>query len=267
MHVTFIGAGAIASEVFTRLEPYRNALEITAIVRSGAATASRGRAVDSTWRGVPVHAALPGHGYCDLLIEMAADSAVLQHVVPALRNGVPCFICSVGALAAPEVQAAVRGAAQQGGTTAQLMTGAIGALDALAAAAVGGLVSVHYTGRKPPRAWAGTLAEANGPLDSLTSPTIIFEGNARDAALKYPLNANVAATVALSGVGFDKTRVTLVADPCVDCNVHHIEAAGSFGRLDFCAHNLPSPDNPKTSAIAAWSVVRAVLDRVSAFRS
>jgi len=258
MHVTFIGAGAIASEVFDRLAPYHNALHISAVVRSD--TSSR------TWHDVPVYASLP-NDYCDLVIEMAGEAAVTQHVVPALRNGVPCFICSVGALAAPQVQAAVRGAAQQGGTTAQLMSGAIGSLDALAAAAVGGLDRVHYTGRKPPAAWEGTPAQAQGALDKLTSPTVIFEGSARDAALKYPQNANVAATIALSGVGLDKTRVTLIADPCVDCNVHHIEASGAFGRLDFCSHNLASPDNPKTSALAAWSVVRAVLDRVSAFRS
>ena len=265
LRVTFIGAGAIAAEVHSQLAAHSDAVRIAAVVRSAAADTAPEPGVAPGWHGVPVVAAVPWDA-SDLVIEMAGIGAVIEHVVPALRRGIPCFICSVGALAVQQVADEVRAAAEQGGTSAQLMSGAIGAIDALAAAAVGGLDSVHYTGRKPPQAWSGTPAEAQWPLDLLTVPTVVFEGSARQAALQFPKNANVAATVALAGVGFDRTRVTLIADPGADCNVHHIAAAGAFGELAFSAHNLPSPDNPKTSALTAWSVVRAVLNRVDALR-
>ena len=46
-------------------------------------------------------------------------------------------------------------------------------------------------------------------------------------------------------------------------NVHEIEVEGDFGRLLTRTENVPSPDNPKTSFLAALSAVatlRQVLD-------
>ena len=90
-----------------------------------------------------------------------------------------------------------------------------------------------------------------------------FSGNARDAALEYPKNANVAASVALAGIGFDDTRVELVADPGIDRNVHEVLARGDFGRCEFCIEGLALPGNPRSSAITAMSVVREILGGVS----
>ncbi|CAN7770189.1 aspartate dehydrogenase [Variovorax sp. LjRoot175] len=178
----------------------------------------------------------------------------------------PCFICSVGALAAPQVLAEILAAAKAGRTFAQLITGAVGAIDALAAAAIGGLDSVRYTGRKPPSAWLGTPAASVGPLADLSAATVVFQGSAREASLGFPKNANVASTIALAGIGLDRTEVTLIADPAVDCNVHHLVAHGAFGKLEFTSHNLPSPDNPRTSGLVAHSVARAILNQVSPLR-
>ena len=191
----------------------------------------------------------------DLVVDCAGHPGLLGHGAAFLRRGVPVLSASLGALADQDVYLDLQSAAQDGQTQLHLASGAIGALDALSAAKIGGLDEVRYTGVKPPQSWRGTKAEAVVDLDALNGPATLFEGSARGAALNYPKNANVAAAVALAGLGFDQTQACLIADPKAAGNTHTISAKGSFGTFEFSICGASLPDTPRTSALAAMSMV------------
>jgi aspartate dehydrogenase len=262
LHVSMIGCGAIGVGVMELLKSDPEVVFDVVIVPENK--------VDST---LPlVHALAPQarvaarlDGQCpDLLIECAGHQAIEEHILPALERGIPCMVVSVGALSTPGLAERLEEAARRGKTQVQLLSGAIGAIDALSAAKIGGLDSVVYTGRKPPQAWKDTPAEALFALDELEQATVIFEGTAREAARLYPKNANVAATLSLAGLGMDHTRVRLLADPAVTENVHHVEAKGAFGGFELTMRGKPLAANPKTSALTVFSVVRALGNRAHA---
>ena len=169
----------------------------------------------------------------------------------------------VGSLADAAREQRVVSAARQSGRQVLLPAGAIGGIDWLAAANLAGLTQVTYRSRKPPRAWAGSPAEQLLNLNTLNQAATFFQGTARDAAQHYPKNANVAATVALATLGFDATRVELVADPAVSGNIHEIDAAGSAGTISVRIDGKPDPANPRTSMLTAYSAVRGILNRAA----
>ncbi|WP_306223831.1 aspartate dehydrogenase [Bosea beijingensis] len=189
-----------------------------------------------------------------LVAECAGHSAVTDVVPHLLGAGIDVVIASVGALSDDRLLSHLMQASQDGGGRLIVPSGAVGGLDALRAARDTGLDRVVYTGKKPPRAWAETPASDAFDLDAIVSPTTIFEGSAREAARLYPKNANVTAAVALAGAGFDDTTVRLLADPTADRNEHEISARGAFGEINIRLRNVPLPENPKTSMLAALSL-------------
>ncbi|MFL6565053.1 MAG: aspartate dehydrogenase domain-containing protein, partial [Burkholderiales bacterium] len=139
--------------------------------------------------------------------------------------------------------------------------GAVGALDLLAAVRNEGIERVVLRSIKPPLAWLGTAGEKAVDLSAVREAVCLFKGNAREAASTYPMNANVAAAVALAGVGFERTAVELVADPHAGGNRNEILAEGAFGRFEIRMLGKTRPEAPRTSISAPLSIVRGVLNR------
>jgi aspartate dehydrogenase len=197
----------------------------------------------------------------DLVVECAGHDALREYAVEVLRGGRDLLLASVGALADHKLESSLREEAQRSGAQIRIPSGALGGLDVLAAARVAGLEAVTYMGRKPPCAWKGTSAEA---LVDLDDPAVgfrpFFEGTAREAAVQFPQNANVAAAVSLAGIGFEATRVTLSADHATTGNEHTVEAQGVFGQFRIFVRGNSLPDNPKTSLLAPASLARSVVD-------
>lgn len=189
-----------------------------------------------------------------LVVEAAGHAALATYGPEALARGADLLVASVGALADPALEERLLAAAGPGRLI--LPAGALVGIDALAAAREGGLDAVTYIARKP----AATLV----PDRRLTGPEVILDGTAREAARAFPKSSNVAATVALAGLGFERTRVQVIADPDLATNRHTVTARGAFGSLEATVDGLPLPDNPRSSSLTAMSLLRCIRNRSAA---
>lgn len=197
----------------------------------------------------------------DLVVECAGHQAVDAHGVAVLQAGVDLLVVSVGALANSAREQSLVAAARKAHKRLILPSGAIGGIDWLTAARTAGLRQVTYRSCKPSQAWLGSAAEEHTRPGAHASATLFFQGSAREAALRFPRNANVAATVALAGLGLDVTQVEMIADPHATANIHEIDAEGEGGRMSLRLEGVPDAHNPKSSVMTAHSVVRSILNR------
>jgi aspartate dehydrogenase len=198
--------------------------------------------------------AFPAHA--DLAIE-CTPARVLERICrPMLEAGKQVMVLSAGALLPrPDL---IELAKARGGQII-VPTGALLGLDAVSAAAEGRIYSVRMITRKPPRSLLGApYLDANGiSVEGLNGPRLVFSGTARDAAAGFPANVNVAAALALAGIGPDRTMMEIWADPSVDRNCHTVEVDSDSARFTLSIENIPS-ENPRTGRITALSVLAAL---------
>lgn len=242
-----IGFGTIAREVVSAFPP--DAVRWVALLREGAGTA-----LPPNVSAVTQLDALIGIRP-RAVVEAAGQEAVAAYAPALLEAGIPTVIASVGALSDPGLAARLAGASRNGGARFVLPSGALGGLDYLRAIAALPDARVRYTSRKPPAAWAAELAALGLSADN--GAITLFEGAPAEAAKLYPRNLNAAFAVALAA-GAGKVMVRVVADPKAAGNTHEIEAESAAGTASFRFVNAPSPDNPKTSALTALSLVAAL---------
>ena len=253
LRIALIGAGTIGAELLRNI-PSLPGAELVAVLTRSATARSDGLANVQT---VAALLALQP----DVVVECAGADAFAAHVPAVLAAGVDVIAVSAAAMARKDVESAISGLQGPHVGTLYFASGAIGALDALSAAREGGLTRVDVIQRKPPAALLGP-AEAGG----LQEAKLIKSSSAREVALEFPQNSNVAAAAAIAGLGFDETRVTVIADPAVSTNSVELVAEGRFGNFRLVIENQPSPTNPKTSMTPAMSVLAALRRRSARIR-
>jgi len=256
MRVGLLGGGTIARLV---LERRPSGIEISAI--AGRSAASRGAALAREFR-IPyvvgreaLLATRPA-----AVVEAASHDAVREHLVPLLEAGTSVVVLSAGALADDALRVAAEAAAARSGALFYVPSGGIGGLDALKTACMAGVDEVSIQVAKPPAAWRGIpYVERSGiDLDGLQAPCVLFEGPAREGVPHFPQNVNIAAVLSIAGVGMDRTRLRVVADPALTLNTHTIRVSGASGRITLVLENVPAPQNPKTSWLACYSALAAL---------
>ncbi len=250
--IMLIGFGGMAHEVIARLPQGVSVGWIVARERHHAAIARlNGGAIKAISH--PIECSERP----DLVLECASQQAVKAFGEAVLSRGWDLALASTGALAQAQLLETLRTTARINHAKLTILSGAVAGMDGLAAAREGGLESVTYVSNKSPASWRGSPAEQLVDLDNVSEATVFFEGSAREAAQTFPANANVAATIALMGIGMDNTRVQLRVDPHTRRNTHRIQAAGAFGEFHIELNGNTLSSNPKTSMLAALSAVEA----------
>ena len=260
LRIALLGGGTIARLVLERIrDGALPGIEIVALAGrradSPAASLARQFGVEYLIGGKALLALRP-----DAVLEAASHEAVREHLVALLDAGIGVVVLSAGALADDALREAAEAASLRTGALLFVPSGGIGGLDALRTACLAGVDEVSIQVAKPPAAWKGIpYVERSGvSLDRLDGPVTLFEGAAREGVPHFPQNVNIAAVLALAGIGMERTRLKVVADPALTLNTHTIRVSGRSGRFTVVLENVPSPDNPKTSWLACYSALAAL---------
>ena len=255
LRVAIGGFGAIGKVVARCLDEGIDGLALAAVAARDVARAEA--AMAGFAHKVPVKQLAGLWQFADVVVECAPAAVLRELAEPALEHGRAVMVLSSGALL--DNFDLVDLACQHGGRIL-VPTGALLGLDAVVAAAEGGIASVRMVTRKPPGGLAGAPYLVANCIDitRLTEPKLVFAGTAREAARGFPANVNVAAALALAGIGPDHTMVEIWADPAVTRNTHRIEVEAEAARFSMQVENVPSAENPRTGRLTALSVLAAL---------
>jgi aspartate dehydrogenase len=255
LNVAIGGFGAIGKVVAQRLDQGIDGVTLTAVAARDVARAQA--AMTRFARTVPVVSLARLCEYADVVVECAPAAVLRELAEPALGQGRIVLVMSCGALL--DNMDLVDLARRHGGRIL-VPTGALLGLDAVIAAAEGRIGSVNMITRKPPQGLLGAphLVANHIDITGLTEPKCVFAGTAREAARGFPANVNVAAALALAGIGPDGTSVEIWADPGVTRNIHRIEVEAEAARFSMQIENVPSEENPRTGRLTALSVIAAL---------
>ena len=260
--VAIAGLGAVGLPLARALDAGVSGLRLVAVASRDQVKA---RANLVGFQSPPRIVEIPELAEADIVVE-AAPSAIFERIaLPALEAGRIFIPASAGALL-PRMH--LTKLARNTGARIIVPTGALLGLDAVRAAAEGPIDSISIETRKPPMALAGAPYLERHGIDvmDLTQPLLVFDGNALDAAAGFPANINVAAALALAGIGPIRTKVRIWADPGVTRNIHTIRVESEAARFTMTIENVPSIDNPKTGQLTALSLLACLRGLVSTLK-
>jgi aspartate dehydrogenase len=254
LRVALAGFGAIGGAIAARLDQGIQGLRLAAV---SARDPDRARQRMGLARSVPVLPLAELCEHAEVVVECAPAAVFREVAAPTIEAGKIFMPASVGQLLEHDDLIAL---AERTGARILVPTGALLGLDAVRAAAEGTIHSVTMVTRKPPAGLAGAphLEAHDIRLDGLSAPRKVFEGSAREGARGFPANVNVAAALSLAGIGPDRTRLEIWADPTVTRNTHQIVVEADSARFEMTIENVPSEDNPRTGRITALSMIAAL---------
>jgi aspartate dehydrogenase len=260
VRIGIIGGGVIARLILEHLA--RGELgdfDVCAIV--GRSPSSRGKPLAESF-GVPFVTGLEGllAQRPDAVVEAASHDAVREYAAPLLERGISVIVLSGGALCDDALRTKLERLAAEKRAMLYVPSGGIGGLDALKAVCAAGADEVEIAVTKPPAAWKGIpyVERLGVDLDRLAGATTLFDGTAREGVPHFPANVNIAAVLSMAGIGFDRTRLKVVADPTLRFNTHYINIRGRTGTIAIKFESVPSPENPKTAMLACYSALAAL---------
>jgi aspartate dehydrogenase len=259
MRVGLAGLGAVGLEVARRLVAGVPGLTLTAVAVRDLDKARR--ALPQIGAGIAVRPLAALADDCDVVVECLPPARFRDVAVATIDKGRLFMPLSVAQLLENWDLVA---RAKDKGARILVPTGALIGFDAVRAVAEGDIRSVAMVTRKPPAGLEGApyLRERGISLSGLTAPLKVFEGTAREGARGFPANVNVAAALSLAGIGPDRTRLQIWADPGVTMNTHSIAVEADTARFSMTIENAPS-DNPRTGRVVALSTVAALRGLVS----
>ncbi len=251
LNVAIAGLGAIGMAVAQALDRGIPGCRLSAV--SARDTKRAEQRLGSFSNRVPVVAIDRLEPLADMVLECAPGALLPALIEPFLRAGKTAIVLSAGALLSHEY---LIGLARENGGQIVVPSGALLGLDAVTAAAEGKIQSVKMITRKPVRGLLGApyLVANRIDIEAITEPMMVFSGTARDAAIGFPANVNVAAALSLAGIGPDRTTIEIWADPSLDRNTHEIVVKADSASFTMSIANVPS-ENPKTGRITALSAI------------
>lgn len=200
----------------------------------------------------------------DIVVECASQAAVRELGLFVLKGGKDLMVMSVGAFMDQDLLNEFILTARKSNCRIYIPSGAIAGIDGLISASIAQIDTVILSTTKNPESLSGApfIVENNIDPGSFHEKTLIFKGNAKEAVGAFPANVNVAASLSLAGIGAEKTMVKVFVDPEASRNIHEITVTGDFGKFTCRIENIPSPENPRTSLLAALSAI-ATLKKIT----
>lgn len=260
MRITIVGCGAIGSKLAKAADEMEEVKRIY-LIDSKVEIATK--IAENLQKAIVVNSVEEELYHCDLVIEAASQTAAKDIINKTIGRGVDIMIMSVGALVDDDFRKMVYNKAKNCDSRIFIPSGALFGTDGLRAASQDELSAVELISTSGSKSLAHVdyFKDHNIDINQIKERKVVYSGTAREAVKLFPQNVNIAATIAILGVGFDKTIVTIVFDPNVDTNSHELIVKGAFGSSYSRTSNVPALSTPSTSYLSSLSAI-ATLKRI-----